>query len=253
MSAMSMHDVAGNARPTCIVQTCRREWLYAIVSCIQSRVACGEQGSEELSRLTAAAASDFEQQVATGLLARLKVEQALAKSRFAAQVCCVMNAEAPADLAPHPLAAALKAKELLEDSYAQTWTVERLARRVGCNRTDLERAFRRVCSCTIHRYHTMCRIEAAKKALRETPWLRLSVIGESVGYRSKMSLFANFRRLVCLTPDEYRKGWVMRPVDASIERALRRALAGGEMHIPRSVPAVSTPVHDLAGSTKPAA
>jgi len=86
------------------------------------------------------------------------------------------------------------------------WTVERLARRVGCNRTDLERSFRRLTSHTIHQYLSARRVTAAQSLLRTTAW-RVEEVARGVGYRSKVSLYRHFSRTLGMTPDEYRQRW----------------------------------------------
>lgn len=111
---------------------------------------------------------------------------------------------------------------LLNSRHSDRWTLERLARRVGCNRTDLEAGFRRIMLCTYREYLNRCRVGAARDLLTRTQW-RVVEIARSVGHASKASFYSNFERLVALTPEQYRQAW--RPVSANA--AVLRLLHSG--------------------------
>lgn len=99
-----------------------------------------------------------------------------------------------------------KACSLMTEAYSEHWTLERLSKRSACNRTQLEEAFQLVFGVTIHEYLTRRRIERAKLLLKLTCW-RIEAVAKEVGYSSKVSLYSNFKKVVGLTPEEYRKRW----------------------------------------------
>lgn len=103
--------------------------------------------------------------------------------------------------------ATAEATALLDEEYATHWTLCHLARCVCSNRCDLERGFKLIWSCTVHRHLMLCRIRAARRLLATTAW-SVDEIGKSVGYRSKSAFFSAFRQLVGMTPDQYRGRWV---------------------------------------------
>lgn len=113
-----------------------------------------------------------------------------------------------------------KAKLTLEQEYSRHWTVDRLGRHVGCNRTDLESLFRKHVGYSVHAYLVICRVRGAQKLLRNTAW-RVEAIAEAVGYRSKSSLHTNFRRTTGMTPDEYRSSWLPRPPSEPLLRLMQ--------------------------------
>ncbi len=120
---------------------------------------------------------------------------------------------------PRALVAAARAKSVLDQGYSIHWTVEGLARRVGCNRTDLEKGFQSLGPHTVHSYLTVRRIDGAKSILRTTAW-RIDEVGKAVGYRSKVSFYFNFRNTTGMTPDEYRRRWALCPASAPIAELL---------------------------------
>lgn len=105
-----------------------------------------------------------------------------------------------------------RAVHLLRTEHARRWTLMSLSRRIGCNRTDLEAAFKARFGRTVHGYLTGCRVDAAKVLLRTTHW-RMLEIARAVGYRTKASLCRAFDQTLGMTPEQYRTGW--RPVPAN--------------------------------------
>lgn len=99
-----------------------------------------------------------------------------------------------------------RAQRLIRHDCAAHWTVEAVARKVGCNRTDLERGFRRRSGLTVHEFVVSCRMAAAKHQLRSCAW-RLEEVARSVGFHSKVSMYAHFRRSIGMTPAQYRQRW----------------------------------------------
>ncbi|HSC28530.1 MAG TPA: AraC family transcriptional regulator [Vicinamibacterales bacterium] len=100
------------------------------------------------------------------------------------------------------------AETLLREDFSRHWTLERLARRVACNRTDLARSFQHVYGHSPHQYLAISRADQAKLLLATTPW-RVEEVANAVGYRSKVSFYRNFRRITGMTPDGYRRRWML--------------------------------------------
>jgi AraC-like DNA-binding protein len=103
---------------------------------------------------------------------------------------------------------------VLHEEFAKSWTLNTLARRVRSNRTDLEIGFRFATGQSVHDFLTRCRVDAAKRLLRDTMWSCAEVAVE-VGYPSKSSFYANFKRELSMTPDEYRRRWTFARIDRS--------------------------------------
>lgn len=118
-----------------------------------------------------------------------------------------------------PLAAAAHATEILRTQFRTTWTLDALARRVNSNRTDLERGVRTLTGRTVHDYLTQSRVVAAQHLLRTTIW-SCEAVSREVGYRSKTSFYANFRLVLGMTPDEYRRRWTFVPANPAVAELL---------------------------------
>lgn len=108
---------------------------------------------------------------------------------------------------------------LLRTDCARSWTVDSLARRVGCNRTDLERGFNARFGRSMHACLADCRTDSAKALLRTKPW-RILEIARAVGYQSKVSLYRCFRHTIGATPEEYRARWLLMPVNTRVAELL---------------------------------
>ncbi len=98
---------------------------------------------------------------------------------------------------------AARAKGFLDTRYAERWTLQKLARAVACNRTELAKAFKAQYGISIHRYLIARRIEVAKPLLVRTDE-KVESIAADIGY-SKASLERNFLRLIGVGPLEYRQ------------------------------------------------
>jgi AraC-like DNA-binding protein len=197
--------------PGATAQSLRPEWLFEVVNRLQQFVASPGEPCVPLTADKVFEAfppeSDLEHELRRNLLARLKAEEPIWAARQAAHQ--IAPSDVCRELSPESTrvdAAVEKAQQLIRRNFATHWTVEALARRVGCNRTDLEVGFRRRYSHTVHRYLIICRVDAAKGLLRKTAW-RIEEVAKSVGCRSKVSLYEQFRRALSMTPDEYRRRW----------------------------------------------
>ena len=186
--------------PTLAGQLLRPEWLFEAVHAVQALAASATDSSAPttLDRFfdLYPPESDLEQEITQYLLARIKTEQAMWCARHFDHPG-TPSEDASCELAP-PSArlkdVVARAQLLFHSDFATHWTVEAVARRVGCNRTDLERSFRRHCTCTVHGYLIICRVDAAKRLLRNTAW-RVGEVAKAAGFRSKVSLYEHFRKV----------------------------------------------------------
>jgi AraC-like DNA-binding protein len=122
--------------------------------------------------------------------------------------------------------AAERAASLMRNRPADHWTLDRLAKSTGSNRTDMEIAFRRRWGYSVHTYLVMCRVDAAKGLLKTIAW-RIEEVAKAVGYRSKVSLYQNFHLILAMTPDEYRRRWTTRELSRDMAQRLWRTVANG--------------------------
>src|SRR5687767_10534241 len=101
------------------------------------------------------------------------------------------------------LTPAQRARQLLMQEYQQPWTLQRLARAGGCNRTSLQVAFRRLTSTSVHRFLVRQRISAAQQLLAESD-VKVSRIPQEVGYRSHSAFARHFKHVTGSTLTTYR-------------------------------------------------
>jgi AraC-like DNA-binding protein len=199
----------------------RPEWLFEVATRVQSLA----MNTDESARLSSGEdlfasfppGSVLERQIRHMLLERLQARGPRCKVPPATGRCPegMLHPEGPHPHGLGPEVAVRQAILLIDANPTSAWTVERLARRVGCNRTDLECGFRRLTSHTIHQYLSARRVTVAQTLLRTTAW-RVEAVARSVGYRSKVSLYQHFGRTLGMTPDEYRQRWAPRSPSSSL-------------------------------------
>ena len=98
-----------------------------------------------------------------------------------------------------------KALEYLHDTYAQAFSLDRIAAAAGLSMYYLERVFKRATGLPPHTYMLMLRIEAAKKLLASSS-IPIAEIAMELGF-SDQSHFTNaFKRRTGFTPQSYRLG-----------------------------------------------
>ncbi len=97
----------------------------------------------------------------------------------------------------------MRAREILETQYFEVWTIKRLAREVGCNRSVLEEAFVRLTGMTIHTFLVRRRVNAACDLLVRTSE-GIKKIAERVGF-TEPTLIRQFRRITGMSPTKYRR------------------------------------------------
>ncbi len=99
---------------------------------------------------------------------------------------------------------ATAARRVRETRYAEPWTLQTLARTVGRSRSELVADFRHSFASSIHRFLSAQRMRAACQMLTDSD-TKVEAIAFTVGYRSKKSFYAEFRRAFGTTPSHFRK------------------------------------------------
>ena len=97
------------------------------------------------------------------------------------------------------------ARDRIEAGLADGVSLDDLARQVGLSRYHFSRAFKASTGLSPHRYLTLRRVEKAKNLLGATE-LSLVDVALEVGFASQSHLCDWFRRLVGVSPREYRRG-----------------------------------------------
>jgi AraC-like DNA-binding protein len=100
----------------------------------------------------------------------------------------------------------LRAKDLIDRSYAQPLDVARLAREAFASPAHFSRGFKQAFGETPHQYLMTRRVERAKVLLRGTK-LSVTEVCLAVGFTSLGSFSSTFRRLVGESPSAYRRRW----------------------------------------------
>lgn len=95
------------------------------------------------------------------------------------------------------------AKRYIEEHYMEPLTLEHIAEHVHLNASYFSIIFKKQTGQNFSDYLTGCRIEAAKKLLRETN-LPVSAVCEAVGYLDRKYFSRTFMKLVGIKPSAYR-------------------------------------------------
>ncbi|MEV4433884.1 AraC family transcriptional regulator [Streptomyces sp. NPDC049555] len=103
----------------------------------------------------------------------------------------------------------LRAKDLIDRSYAEPLDLATLAAEAGCSRFHFLRSFQAAFGETPGRYLTQRRIERARDLLRATN-LTVAEICHLVGYSSVGSFSSRFSELMGVAPTRYREQMVRR-------------------------------------------
>ena len=77
---------------------------------------------------------------------------------------------------------------------------------IGISQTYLSRLFRKYSDTTFNAYLTQCRIDAAKKLLRDRPDLLLYDVAACVGYEDSSYFTKVFRQYTGKTPSQWANG-----------------------------------------------
>ena len=95
------------------------------------------------------------------------------------------------------------AKRYIEEHYMDPLTLEHIAEHVHLNASYFSIIFKKQTGQNFSDFLTGCRIEAAKKLLRETD-MPVSAVCESVGYLDRKYFSRTFMKLVGIKPSAYR-------------------------------------------------
>ena len=96
-----------------------------------------------------------------------------------------------------------KARNLLQDSYAQHLTLGTVSLEVGVHPVHLARTFRRQFGCSIGEYVRQVRVERAKSLLTSTNQT-LAGIAQQVGFADEPHFSRTFKRQMGMTPGKFR-------------------------------------------------
>lgn len=98
-------------------------------------------------------------------------------------------------------------QQFLAEHMAEPLSQEELARRFGIPLTTLKQCFRSVYGTTMGGWLLQCRMNRAAVLLRTRRELRVADIAGMVGYDSPSKFALAFRRVMQLSPAEYRRRW----------------------------------------------
>ncbi|MDN3720799.1 AraC family transcriptional regulator [Roseibium salinum] len=87
---------------------------------------------------------------------------------------------------------------------ARDWTLEQLAREAGMSRSVMAERFNAVVGTPPMTYLSRWRMQLAAK-LMETGSLPLRAVAESVGYETEASFSRGFKRIVGMSPGQWRR------------------------------------------------
>jgi two-component system response regulator YesN len=96
-----------------------------------------------------------------------------------------------------------EAKRYIAEHYMETVTLEQIAERVHLNPSYFSIVFKKKTGQNFSDYLTACRMDEAKRVLRDTDWKITTVCG-AVGYADSKYFSRIFTKLVGLKPSEYR-------------------------------------------------
>lgn len=97
-----------------------------------------------------------------------------------------------------------RAKQLLNDRFAETLTLAEIAREVGVHPVHLAQMFHRYCHCTIGEYVRQLRIDLACRELvaSDTPLCQIAL---AAGFSDQSHFTRTFKRYMGVPPSKYRQ------------------------------------------------
>ena len=98
------------------------------------------------------------------------------------------------------------AVQYVMEHYSSPLSMQSVCDEIGISQTYLSRLFRKYSDTTFNTYLTRCRMEAAKKLLREKPDLLLRDVAACVGYEDSSYFTKVFHQYTGLTPSQYISG-----------------------------------------------
>jgi AraC-like DNA-binding protein len=93
---------------------------------------------------------------------------------------------------------------LMHGAAAESWTLERLARKVGLSRSVLSERFTHYLKEPPMHYLGRWRMQLAVRAL-ETPGASIAAVAADVGYQSEAAFNRAFKKYVGVPPGEWRR------------------------------------------------
>ncbi|MCR4804155.1 MAG: helix-turn-helix domain-containing protein [Clostridia bacterium] len=99
------------------------------------------------------------------------------------------------------------AKRLIEERYAEKFSLDTFAKELFVDKSYLLRTFKTFNGCTMLAYHNRVRCERAKELLQR-PELPISYIASETGYISASHFTQVFRRETGQTPSAYRREYL---------------------------------------------
>lgn len=127
-------------------------------------------------------------------------------------VCELLSAHRRGDLLPAEGATSLsfadcqrvaEARRLIDESWSEPLTLDRIAQRCGLNRSKLSRGFRELFLCSVNEAIVERRLAEARKALISTD-LPVGLIGYRSGYLNNASFTRAFGRRFGQSPSHFR-------------------------------------------------
>ena len=91
----------------------------------------------------------------------------------------------------------------IRENYAQPLSMQSVCDEIGISQTYLSRLFRKYSDTTFNAFLTQCRMETAKKLLREKPDLLLYDVAACVGYEDSSYFTKVFRQYTGKTPSQW--------------------------------------------------
>ena len=98
------------------------------------------------------------------------------------------------------------AVQYIMEQYSNPLSMQNVCDEIGISQTYLSRLFRKYSDTTFNTYLTRCRMEAAKKLLREKPDLLLRDVAACVGYEDSSYFTKVFHQYTGLTPSQFISG-----------------------------------------------
>lgn len=136
------------------------------------------------------------------------------------------------DAEPRPAenATTERIRKLIDQSYHRDIDLTYIADQVGFNASYISKLFSRERGETITDYLNRVRIGKAKQFLRDHPGLKVYEIAHLVGYGDKIYFQKLFKRMVGMTPLEYRMGASGGEDETDRERGAHAPSTGGFAH-----------------------
>lgn len=99
----------------------------------------------------------------------------------------------------------VRAKRLIDKTYAENWSVPTLAHAVGLNEKRLQAGFQKLCGCTVHEYLIRTRLDAALVLLARG--LTVTHTAQAVGFTSSSHFSKVFHQHVGRSPKRWATEW----------------------------------------------